>query len=70
MPRSRRRKESQVISAAVEAMDLYSASALDRATVAYFFALHDMQLLPRKVQKPVVDLRVVGHPAQSALENP
>ena len=70
MPRSRRRKESQVILAAEEAIDLYSASALDQATVACFFALHDMQLLSRKVQKLVVDLQVVGHPAQFASENP
>lgn len=33
--------------AVVDAIDLYSASALDRATLFCFFELQEMQLLPR-----------------------
>lgn len=39
IPRSWRRMESQVNSVAVEAIALYSAFALDRATMGYFLAL-------------------------------
>ena len=69
MPRSHKRKESHVSSVAVDAMERYSASVLDLATVDCFLALQDIQLPPRKVQNPVVERRLVGQPAQSALEN-
>jgi hypothetical protein len=70
MPTSLRIKDNQVNSAAVEAMEMYSASALERATVDCFLALQEMQLLPKKVQKPVVERLVEGQPAQSKSENP
>lgn len=66
---SRSIKEIQVNSAAAEAIDLYSASALERDTVGCFFALQEIQFPPRKVQTPLVDRRVSGQPAQSASEN-
>ena len=69
MPRSHKRKESHVSSATVDAMERYSASVLDLATVDCFLALQDIQLPLRKVQNPVVERRLVGQPAQSALEN-
>lgn len=58
MPRSWSKKESQVSSTAVGAIDRYSASTLERATFGYFLALQDTQLLPRNVQKQVVEWRV------------
>jgi hypothetical protein len=48
---------------------LYSAWVLDLETVAYFFALHDIRLGPKKTAKPPVDLRSSMLPAQSAPEN-
>lgn len=54
-PISRSIKVSHVIFAIVDAIDLYSASTLDHATVVCFLALHDIQLLPRTVKKPVMD---------------
>ena len=49
-------------------MARYSASALDRETVVYRFEDHEMREPPKKTQKPDVDLRVSGQPAQSASE--
>ena len=69
MPRSRKRKESHVSSATVDAMEWYLASALDLATIDCFLALQDIQLPPRKVQNHVVERQLVGQPAQSASEN-
>jgi hypothetical protein len=69
MPTSLRIKDNQVNSAAVEAMEMYSASALEQATVDCFLALQEMQLLPKKVQKSVVERLVEGQPAQSKSEN-
>lgn len=65
-----REVESQVNSAAVEAIALYSALTLERATVGCFLELQEMQLLPRKVQYPEFDRRVVVHLAQSVSEKP
>ena len=69
MPRSRKGKESHVSSAAVDAIERYSALALDLANVDCFLALQDIQLPPRKVQNQVVKRQLVGQPAQFALEN-
>ena len=55
-------------SAAVEAMARYSVSALDQATMGCFLALQEKHVLPRNVQRPVVEQRVEGHPAQSESE--
>jgi len=38
--------------------------------VGCFLAHHDIIFRPKNVQKPVVDRRVVGQPAQSASEKP
>ena len=65
---SRNKVRSQANSAAVEAKARYSASMEDRETVGYFFEDQDMGLEPRKTSCPVVDLRSVGSPAQSASE--
>jgi hypothetical protein len=46
-------------------MALYSASAVDLATVLCLFDSHDIGEHPRKIQKPVVDFLVVGHLPQS-----
>ena len=59
---------SQANSTAVEAKARYSASMEDRETVGCFFEDQDMGLEPRKTNYPVVDLRPVGSPTQSALE--
>ena len=69
MPRSLKRKESHVSSTTVDAMERYTASALDLATIDCFLALQDIQLPPRKVQNHVVERQLVGQPAQSASEN-
>lgn len=63
-PISQRKKEIHISSAAVDAMALYSASAVERDTVGYFLALHEMQLDTKKVQNPVVEHLVRGHLAQ------
>ena len=63
MPRSRSKKDSHVSSVTVDAMERYLASALDRDTVDCFLALQEMQLLPRNVQNPVVDRRLIEQPA-------
>ena len=62
IPRSRRTNVSQDNSAVVEDKARYSASALERATVLCFLALQEIQVSPRKVQKPVVERRVDGQP--------
>jgi hypothetical protein len=50
------------------AMDLYSASVLERDTVGYFLAHQEIKLDPKKTAKPPVDLRSSEQPAQSASE--
>lgn len=52
---SRRRAQIQDSSAAVWAKDLYSDSVEERATEVCFLALHEIRLLPRKIQNPVVE---------------
>jgi hypothetical protein len=52
------------------AMALYSASAEDLETMDYFLERHEMRESPKKMQKPVTDLRVSEHPAQSESQNP
>nr|GMC66577.1 CTTNBP2 N-terminal-like protein [Ipomoea batatas] len=53
----------------VAARARYSASEDERDTVICFFDLHDMRDDPRKMQKPVIDLRVSLQAAQSESEN-
>ena len=52
----------------VLAMARYSASALDLETVVCRLEDHEMRELPRMTQKPDVERRVSGQPAQSASE--
>jgi hypothetical protein len=59
---------THMISAVILARALYSASVLDLDTVACFFTVHDMRLLPKKIANPLVDLLSSKHPAQSASE--
>jgi hypothetical protein len=55
-------------SAIAFARALYSASVLDRETVAYFLELQEIRFEPRKIANPPVDLLSFGHPAQSTSE--
>jgi hypothetical protein len=59
-----------MISTIVFAWDLYSTSVLDRDIVACFLELQEIELDLRKIANPPVDLRSLGHPAQSASEKP
>jgi len=56
--RSLRRLTIHVISETVSDMALYSTSVELLATVGCFLDDQEMRLLPRKVQKPPVDLLV------------
>jgi hypothetical protein len=49
---------------------LYSASVLDLDTVVFFFTVHDMWLLPKKIANPHIDPLSSKHPAQSTSEYP
>ena len=55
-------------SAAALATARYSASALDHDTVGCRLDDHDTKESPRNTQKPDIERRVSGHPAQSASE--
>ena len=57
---------NHVISQHVDAIYMYSASALDLDTVVCFFVFQDIGALPRKIQYLVTDLLVSLHLAQSA----
>jgi hypothetical protein len=46
----------------------YSNSVLEWATIHFLREDHEMRLGPRKIQKPTVDFRSSGQPAQSAFE--
>jgi hypothetical protein len=57
-------------SAVVEAKARYSASAVDRDTVACFLVPQDIKLLPKKIANPVVERLSSLQPAQSASQKP
>jgi hypothetical protein len=59
---------SQVSLAVALARASYLALVLERETVGCFLECQERRLGPRKVQKPEVDLRSSGQPAQSASE--
>jgi hypothetical protein len=61
---------NQVISQLVMAMALYSASAEERETMDYFLERQERRESPKKMQKPMTDLRVSEQPAQSESQNP
>lgn len=50
-------------------MALYLTSVLDRETVAYLRALHEIRLGPIKMAKPPIDPLSSTHSGQSASEN-
>ncbi|KAJ0458049.1 hypothetical protein HanIR_Chr15g0780691 [Helianthus annuus] len=50
-------------------IDLYFASAEDRETTLCFLLFHETNEPPRKMQKPVIDLRLSTHLAQSESAN-
>ena len=56
---------SQESSAVIALIDLYSASAEDRATVGCFFDFQEMGLPPNMMKKPLTDLLVQEYWAQS-----
>lgn len=62
-PRSRSKPRNQTTSHTVLAMDRYSASAHDRETVDCFFVFHESNDSPSLMQKPVIDLRLIGQVA-------
>lgn len=62
---SRKICEIHVTSISAKVMARYSALAVDRDTMGYFFMHEEIQLEPRKKQYPVVDCQVNLHPAQS-----
>ncbi|KAJ0513079.1 hypothetical protein HanRHA438_Chr10g0442061 [Helianthus annuus] len=68
MCNSRRRLRSQLVSAAVFATPLYSASALERETVCCRFDDQETRLSPIKTQNQEVERLESGQPPQSASE--
>ena len=64
-PMSFRSAAIQVISQAVKAIALYSASAVDRATTLCFLDFQEIGELPRRMQNPEVESLVAGQLAQS-----
>jgi len=68
MTSSDSRDFNQDSSATVLNNALYSASVLDRATMACFLQLQKIRLFPRKTQYPHLDRRSSLHSAQSASE--
>ncbi|KAJ0947448.1 hypothetical protein HanRHA438_Chr01g0015321 [Helianthus annuus] len=56
---------NQIDSHAAAHIDLYSASAEDLDTVAYFLLFQDTNELPRNTQNPVTDFLDTKHLAQS-----
>lgn len=51
----------------MEAMELYSNFADDWEIIVCFIDFYEIKESPRNTQKPVIDLLVSAHPAQSEL---
>ncbi|XBI78592.1 hypothetical protein VPH35_088252 [Triticum aestivum] len=65
---SHHRHGTRIISVVALASALYSASVLDRDTVACFFAHQDIKFGPKNTAKPPVERLSSGHPVQSESE--
>jgi hypothetical protein len=65
-PNSWRRSLNQTITLVAEVMARYSVSALDLATTYCFLFFHVTRFPLMNIQNPVLDLRSIGFPSQSA----
>ena len=59
-------RQSQTISLLAEDIERYSASTVDLERVLCFLLIHEISDVPKNMHQPNVDLRVSGHPTQSA----
>lgn len=57
-----------MISLLADDIERYSSSAEDLETIACFYHFQEIGDVQRHIHQPIVDLRVSGQPAQSALE--
>jgi hypothetical protein len=61
-------QHNQTISLVVDIIAWYFASVEDWETIDYFLLFQEIRESPKKIQKPVTDLRSVGSLSLSALE--
>lgn len=65
IPNSLTKRVNHASSEHTLSMDQYSTSADDKETVACFLDFHEMGDRPNRIKKPLTDLLVIGHEAQS-----